>query len=609
MANFFAELKRRHIYRVGAAYVVVAWALTQLVEILTQVFTLPLWIAQAAIVLLAIGFPLALFIAWTIESKPHHAIASVVRSKPTIVDWTLCGAVAVLIALSGYRLIAPSSDATAPQVGVDAAREAAASQASAISLAVLPFANLSGDVSQEFFSDGMTAEITTALARVQGLTVIGRTSAFEFKGQNRDLRMIGLALSATHLIEGSVRKAGDRVRITAQLINTSSGAHLWTESYDRELTDIFAIQEDIAQAIAGALRVPLGLAQNERLVSNRIEDVGSYQQYLQAKALVRGRGLARLTDAAALLERVVASDRSFAPAWALLAQAYALIPIFHPASNSSSVEEFRRIVDGSLPKAEAAARRSIELDPSHADGYMALGLVQDERGKFAFAEELYGKALALDSNNPDALFRQGLLLAKSGRVKEALAQLEKLRTLEPFVPIYNASTARLLAINGRDDEAIALLKALPTDDRVAGPVILAQIYAAAGRYIEAADALMAYPLEDYAPGVREAAARVLRMAPTAAASPQTLPHLGDLGFVYNYVGAPARVLDTYEDNVEAGYLNPVSTLGLWHPTYEPVRKTQRFKTFARNAGLVDYWRMKSWPEVCRPVGADDFVCE
>ncbi len=158
-----------------------------------------------------------------------------------------------------------------------------------ISLAVLPFLNLSSDKDQEFFSDGITEEITSALAKVPGLTVIGRTSAFQFKGQNKDMRAIGKALGVKNLIEGSVRKAGDQVRITAQLIKAEDGTHLWTESYDRKLTDIFAVQEEIAGAIAGAMRVPLGLTQGERLVTNRTGDLDAYQQYLRALALFRAR--------------------------------------------------------------------------------------------------------------------------------------------------------------------------------------------------------------------------------------------------------------------------------------------------------------------------------
>src|SRR6185369_10943717 len=170
-----------------------------------------------------------------------------------------------------------------------AARQRSLSPAGAISIAVLPFVNLSSDKEQEFFSDGMTEEITSALAKVPNLRVVGRTSAFQFKGENKDLRAIGQALSATHLIEGSVRKDGNQLRITAQLIKADDGTHLWTESYDRELKGVFAVQEEIATAIAASLEVPLGLKKGEALVPNRTSDETVYENYLRAKALVRSR--------------------------------------------------------------------------------------------------------------------------------------------------------------------------------------------------------------------------------------------------------------------------------------------------------------------------------
>ncbi len=361
MANFFAELKRRHIYRVGAAYAVVAWAVAQGIDLLSQVFSLPSWIARPVIIVLAIGFPIALLVTWVVESKPQEVIASAVRSKPTTVDWMLFSAVAVLIALSGYRLVAPYSDPETRQVG-------------AISVAVLPFANLSGDASQEFFSDGMTEEITSALAKVPGLIVIGRTSAFGFKGQNTDLRVIGQALGTTHLIEGSVRKAGTRVRITAQLIIADSGAHLWTENYDRELTDIFVVQEDIAQAIAGALRVPLGLQQGDTLVRDRTKDLESYDQYLRARALYRTRGAGSAEGVIKILEPVVARDTRYAPGWALLAWAY--LTANPSVGGDDSLELQRLAVRSFQDKTDKAAREAIRLDPRNAMGYAVLAIFQ-----------------------------------------------------------------------------------------------------------------------------------------------------------------------------------------------------------------------------------------
>ena len=289
MDKFFAELKRRHIYRVAAAYAVVAWVLIQLVGIVMPAFDLPPWIARATFWFLGIGFPVAMLFAWIRELAP--ADAALGRATASKLDWVLAGGLAVVIALFAYQQIA-----AAPGARTVTSQQAALVppiEAGGISIAVLPFTNVSGDAGQEFFSDGMTDEITTALTKVPALRVVGRASAFQFKGQNRDMRAIGQALGARYLIEGSVRKAGDRVRITAQLVQADNGVNVWAESYDRELTDMFATQEDIAKAIAGALRVPLGLQQGETLVRNRTKDLDSYQQYLRARALVRARGMSR----------------------------------------------------------------------------------------------------------------------------------------------------------------------------------------------------------------------------------------------------------------------------------------------------------------------------
>jgi tetratricopeptide (TPR) repeat protein len=184
--------------------------------------------------------------------------------------------------------------------------------------------------------------------------------------------------------------------------------------------------------------VPLGLQSGETLISNRSINPESYEQYLRAKALVRARGLKPVTDASVLLEQVVARDRNYAPAWALLSLAYSLIPNFDPTiTGYGSLAEMRQVVDATIPKAEAAARRAIELDANLADGYSSLGLVERVHGNLLLAEELYLKALALDPGNPDALHIEGRLLSDVGRLPEALAIRQQLRAMEPFVPIFN----------------------------------------------------------------------------------------------------------------------------------------------------------------------------
>ena len=600
MADFFAELKRRQIYRVGAAYVVVAWALTQGISILAQVFMLPAWVAQAVIVLLAIGLPVALIAAWMAESKPHAAVASAVRSNATVVDWTLCSALAVVILLMGYQQIAP------PSSGVEAARSASLNPRLGISLAVLPFANLSDDESQTFFSDGITEEITTALARIPDLRVVARGSASQFKGQQRDMRTVGQALGATHLIEGSVRKAGTRLRITAQLVKADDGVNIWVNSYDRELNDVFAIQEEIATAIAGALRMPLGLNPGERLIASRTIAPEDYQQYLRAKPLVRALRLG-VPQAIEILEPVVARNPDYAPAWALLSDAYSLTPTYHRVG---SVDELRRYVDEFLPKGEAAARRAIQLDPNLADGYFALARYEGRRGNYVLSEEAFLRGFALDPNNAPGLNNFSSLLAVLGRLKEALAMKQRVLALEPYIVGFKAATAEVLWLNGQDDAAIALLEEMSL---AGAKVDLAEIYASQSRYGEAADTLERIPSQDRTVPIdfTAEAVRLLRTAPAKSASPETLPALpATTAFIYLHVGAPNRVLDRREISTKAGFFSSGGTENafLWHPSYAPVRKTERFKAWVRAEGMVDYWRAKGWPEFCKPVGADDFAC-
>ena len=480
----------------------------------------------------------------------------------------------------------------------------------AVSIAVLPFANVSTEPSQEFFSDGMTDEIAQALANVPALRIVARSSAFAFKNQNKGARAVGQALGATHLIEGSVRQTGNRVRISAQLIEAENGLQLWSETYDRDLTDIFAVQEDIAQSIVASLHVPLGLAQGDALVRDRTKDLESYDQFLRARALVRGAGQKAIADAIALLEHVVTRDPGFAPAWGLLAQAYALVPPTGTELSVGPLDEAGRIVQSSFDKAESAAREAIRLDSRNALGYGALARVQSHRGKWAEAEDLFKQALALDSGEPDVLENYSQQLFAAGRLSEALSIGEKLRALEPFVPIYTTFTATYMQANGQNTASIPMLEAIPPSVATGAMrnSFLAQAYAAEARYAEAADTLLLTTGTLLSRHSVEDAAQLLRTAPAKASTPTTLPTLQyPLNFIYAHVGAHDRLLEPNERALEIGY--NVGAGALWHPNFAPLRKTERFKSLVRKAGLVDYWRARGWPDLCRPEGADDFVCD
>jgi DNA-binding SARP family transcriptional activator/TolB-like protein len=521
-------------------------------------------------------------------------------------------AVIVGLALVSFWWIAPGRVAIstrAHQAGTTADSTGHTAQTATLQIAMLPFDNLSGDPAQQFFSDGMTEEIAAALAKVPRLKLIARASAFKFRDE-KDVRRVGQALGAPYIVKGTVSKTQNRVRITAQLIRTDTGTITWSNSYDRELTDVFGVQEDIASAIAGALNMSLELAPGERLVSSRNVDPQSYEQFLQARPLVRAR-LTGVPDAVKILEPLVARNPGYAPAWALLAYCYAMLPAF---GGPYEISERRQKIEKFWPKAEAAARRAIQLDPNLADAYSALARLETLRGKPVAAEDLISKALALDPYNPDALALHMEVLSNVGLQKKALVTEQRLRALEPYVPTWNQDSAEILWENEQYDAAIKIMKSLIA--RPSGPASLAMIYASLGRYADAADVFETALKTDRGkdPELEDrwhTAAVLLRAAPGKIVLPKDPPHLQRTSFVYLYVGATDHALDYYEDTIKSGLVGGQgNNFGyLWHVSYAPVRKTERFKTFLRNAGIVDYWRRRGWPDLCKPKGADDFVCD
>jgi adenylate cyclase len=503
-----------------------------------------------------------------------------------------------------------SSRVPATQSAADAADEATAIGRNAVTIAVLPFANLSGDASQEFFSDGITEEINTALAKVPGLNVIARTSAFTLDGQNKDARTAGQLLGATHLIAGSVRKAGQRVRIAAQLVRANDNVQVWSQSYERNVTDIFAIQEEIATSISGALRVPLGLSRGENLVNNRSIDPESYEHYLRGKALFLARGLPggaggdrNLQTAATLLGGVIASNPTYAPGWAYLGAAY-----FGLASNTTvlaNLTEARGLANEFRIKGESAGQKASQLDGNLPAAYDDLAVFAWSRAKALQSEEFLEKALALDPGDANALGAYAIRMGTAGQLKKALELAERALRADPFYPTLVTAAVEDRWLNGQNESAIALAMTLRANDRAR---LLAVIYASLRRFGEAADALKEFAAGEAQSEVAQAA-RLLRMLPARPPAAEELPHLPRrLGMLYLYLGAPELALQDYEKMVEVGFLT-ANWGNVWHADYAPVRKTERFKVLMRRAGLVDYWRVKGWPEQCRPITGDDFACD
>ena len=351
--SLFDELKRRKVFKVGAAYLVVAWLVVQAASIGFPAFDAPPWALRIFILIALLGFPIAVVMAWVFDLTPE----GVKLDADTSGSKRLFAAAALLIvlALGWYFYGQPSfrkGDVATPVI------------ADRNSIAVLPFANMSGKSDQDYFSDGMTEELLNVLAKVPQLKVVARTSVFQFKGKGGDIREIGRKLGVTNIVEGSVRRDGEDVRITAQLVRVADGFHIWSETYDRKLERVFALQDEIARRIGDALKLSLGVS--APVAPRAPIDPEAYDEYLKGRALLRERR--DLPSAIAHLKAAVAKAPEFAAAWSSLSLTYEVSFWFTRHMTPALAAEF-------LAGEAAAAERAAALEPDAATTEHALGNV------------------------------------------------------------------------------------------------------------------------------------------------------------------------------------------------------------------------------------------
>jgi len=454
--SFFKELKRRNVFRVGIAYVVSSWLLMQVTDLVFPRIGLDDSAVTLVFALLGIGFIPALIFAWAFEMTPEgikkekdvdrsQSIAQVTGRK---LDYSI---IAVLIVALGY--FAYDKFVLTP---AEHARELESAMAmepedNSKSIAVLPFVNMSEDASNEYFSDGISEEILNSLAKVRELRVAGRTSSFAFKGQNQDLRQIGDTLGVEHILEGSVRKSGNTVRITAQLIRVDSGFHLWSESYDRELNNVFAIQDEISSAILTALKATLLEGEAEAITSTRTNSE-AYDYYLLAKQRMYERTHLALKSAAELLDKAIAIDPEYAPA-------YAQRGITANLLSDTSYGDIPN--DQALAQSKLYLDKALELDPNLAEAWAGLGLyyngppAQPDKGI-----PVLEKALALNPNLNDAANWLVLFYWGVNRTTESMALLDEIASRDPLYRPAVGNRAFQMALMGRSDEARMQLDAL-----------------------------------------------------------------------------------------------------------------------------------------------------
>ena len=419
--NFFAELRRRNVYKVAIAYAVVAWLLMQIASQIFPFFEIPNWAVRLVVLLLVIGFPVALIITWAFELTPEglkrtefadESPKKSARSHAWIYVVIVASAISVSLFFFG-RYTAPN-------------KQAGPAELPEKSIAVLPLVNESGDASQDYFSDGLTDELINGLGQIRQLRVIGRNSSFQFKGKAQDSRAIGQVLGVANLVEGSVRKVADRVRIAVQLVRATDGSQLWSQSYDRELKDIFAVQEEIAKEISEKLRLKLTGAERQQLAKRPTENFKAFQYYMQGRTYSQRRTREDLLRAIRYYEKAIEEDKNYALAYAGLTEAYAVL----------GVRGYIAPIEGRR-KAEEGARKALALDENLAEAHAALGLayVDFVRYNFTLGDRELRHAIELSPSLALAHQYLGFSLMYQGRLDEGLEEILKARELDPLSSI------------------------------------------------------------------------------------------------------------------------------------------------------------------------------
>jgi len=430
--SFIQELKRRNVFRVAIAYVVVAWLVAQVLQLVFESFGTPDWVMKTVLVLMAAGFLFALFFAWAYEVTPQgikreselDRSQSFTHATSRKLDYVIIGLLVVALGYFAYDkfVLDPTRDAelveatASGQVTESAASDTLGGDDPGKSIAVLPFVNMSDDESNEYFSDGISEELLNLLSKVSGLRVISRTSAFYYKGKDVKLPEIARELNVSHILDGSVRKAGEKVRITAQLIETDTQTHLWSETYDRSLDDIFAIQDEIAASVVDQLKIELlGPAPRVKEI-----DPMAYTLYLQARHLRKYGGTEGQQEANELLERAIAIEPEFSDALSTLAWRY-----------QEEALAGRITFDEANAKSSKAHLEILQFDPEYAPSHAVLGHNALQTGDLDTAAAYIQRAYELNPTDATVLFNIANLLSLFGRLDEAIQVMEYLVTLDP----------------------------------------------------------------------------------------------------------------------------------------------------------------------------------
>jgi TolB-like protein len=608
MSSFFEELKRRNVFRVGVAYVITAWLLAQVADLALESFEAPAWVMKTILLVLLIGFPLALIFAWAFEKTPEgikleknvdrsQSITPVTGKK---LDRGIIAVLGVAVIFLLYKVNIQDEVREAPaQPGASAVVASGPGDHGPAepSIAVLPFINMSNDPANEYFSDGISEELLNVLVKVSGIKVASRTSSFAFKGKDVSIPDIASQLKVDHVLEGSVRKSGNKVRVTAQLIEVHSDRHLWSETYDRELEDIFAIQDEISGHIVDALKVALGAGEQQAMAQagRPTASMEAYELYLQGRYFWQRRGEENIRKAIELFVRATDIDASFAKAWSALAAAYVTLPTYSDVPQSEA-----------YPMAWESVQKALALDDSMAEAYAVMGDLTRDQFRWAEAERYYLAGLEREPRNVTALLWYGEYLFQVGRLAAALRQFEMAYERDPLSPgaAINLSVAYLAL--GRDADGIKLAQVGFDLGHPGGMVRIGWLHLSRGEYEQAiaaferfeaavatAQGLFSATTRAIRDGEQTRLARALRDRPPQVAEPALLSSLVALGDIDGAYAVAQDRFDQFTGN---------DWFVVWNSGIEPFRQDPRFAQLLQRLGLVAYWREHGWPDLCEPDG-------
>jgi adenylate cyclase len=602
--SFWKELSRRNVVKVGIAYAVAAWLIIHPVDIIFPILHMPEWTITLVTAILIILFPLILIFAWAYEITPKGlkktkevpVSKSITHLTGKRLNYIIVGLLVIAVAYLLFDKYYINRHAT-ETLQVPAVTEIAKTQKT---IAVLPFVNMSPDKDQEYFVDGLSEEILNTLAKIPNLGVTARTSSFFFKGTNKKVQEIAKELGVDNILEGSVRKSGSDLRITAQLVRATDGLHLWSENYDRKLKDIFAVQEDIATAVADELKITLGIGKSLKQLGGT-DNEKAYELYLIAKG--KGReGPTTVNQAHEPIDEALKLDPKFALAWALKARIYGNLIV--PADQLASIKD-------EVPR---AINKAIEIEPNLPEGYSALGSYKSGPGGWIDAEVAFIKARELvPETSLQYEYEFPPHYSAVGHLKRAKEIIEAQMHNDPlngnFRSIYILYVG-MLGDRKQIEEEYEGGKVLYGDQwsmTIGVKQAISTARLGVGKYLSRDDIvysdLILDVIKDNIESPQKGLTELHRYANDNSLSGDSLNWL-ILGAAY--FSDSNFAMESVEKALRS---NTLDVSYLWYPVMHDVRQLPRFKKLIKEIGLVDYWNKFGWPDMCHKLDNGDFACD